>query len=386
MKIFKPVYTIKVGGIDADICGFDSGAIQMASDLLKLRGGGIIQLSEGEFRMNGPVRIYSNIHIVGKGKDTILKKKDGFKSKFLTDVDYCVKDAELEDTSGFAVGDGILILDDKNNNGWTTSTSKIIGKEGNKIYFDRYTNIDYQRIENGMITNACSIIEGIKVENIKISNLAIDGSKSTNYKMDGCRGGAIYLHKAKFCEIENVTVSNFFGDGISWQTTENITLRNTETFGCTGFGLHPGTGSYTSIVEECLSHDNGRDGIYVCWRVKNSIFRNNIFCKNQESGVCIGHKDTDNIFENNKILENGKAGINVRLEPLGSEANNNIFRKNIIVNNGNEIGGYGFLFEMSVSGNIIEENIIRDTGKGVQLVAIETGGECSWLTLKRNKI
>lgn len=375
---------IRVGGSTADICGFNSTAIQMAADVLKTHGGGVIELSDGIFDMMGPVRLYNNTCLKGQGKTTVLKKSEGFSSAFKEDVDYGAFIARLIDTGGFKVGAGILITDSVNSYDWNTSTSKIVAIEGDAIFFDRHTLANYTKGKNGVISNACSLVEAIKADDVKISKLSIDGSKENNFKMDGCRGGAIYLHKASKCTVEDVMVCNYNGDGISWQITEDITVRGTEVSGCTGFGMHPGTGSERTLVENCHMHDNGRDGMYVCWKVKNSIFRNNEFCNNNVNGVSIGHKDTDNIFENNHIHHNGMAGITIRAESEGNNADRNVYRHNTIENNGNGKVGYGFLFETAVEGNVIEENIIRDTGKGRQKTGISCNGGHTWLNLRGN--
>lgn len=386
LKTKDELRIIRVGGSTADICSFNSTAIQIAADALKTHGGGVIELSDGIFDMIGPVRLYSNIHLKGQGRKTVLKKTEGFSSAFKEDVDYGVFNARLIDTGRFKVGAGILITDSVNSGGWNTSTSKIVAIEGDMIFFDRRTLMDYSKEKDGIISTACSLVEVIKADNVKISKLSIDGSKENNFQMDGCRGGAIYLHKASKCTVEDIMVCNYNGDGISWQTTEDIAVCGTEVFGCTGFGMHPGTGSERTLVENCHMHDNGSDGMYVCWRVKNSIFRNSIFCNNNDSGVSIGHKDTDNIFEKNHIHHNRKAGITVRAESEGNNADHNVYRYNTVEDNGNEVDGCGFMFETAVEGNVIEENIIRDTGEGRQKTGISYNGDLAWLNSRDNKM
>ena len=57
---------------------------------------------------------------------------------------------------------------------------------------------------NGIVSNGCSIVEAVGAENVKISDLAIEGNKATNDYINGCRGGGIYIHKSKNCLVENV--------------------------------------------------------------------------------------------------------------------------------------------------------------------------------------
>lgn len=376
--------TITVGGSGADIAGFDSNAIQIAADALK-DCGGVVELSEGIFNISGPVRVYSNIHLSGKGRATVLRKTTGASSGFLQDVDYGVFSAILADAGDFRTGMGVHISDSSSSGGWSVSTSKVTAVEGATIHFDRRTLMDYTRANAGVVTNACSMIEAIKVENVRISSLSIDGGKATNFFIDGCRGGAVYLHKASSCIVEDVVVSDYNGDGISWQITEDISVLKCEAKGCAGFGLHPGTGSARSVVEGCSLHDNGIDGMFVCWRVTNGIFRDNSFFSNGNSGICIGHRDTDNLFEENHIYANGRAGVLIRREADGNKADRNMYRRNTVENNGGAEDGCGFLYETTVEGNIIEDNTIRDTGCGRQKAGIVCcGGSASCLAIKSN--
>ena len=70
---------ITVGGPDADIAGFTSGAIQIALDAVKTRGGGTVKLNPGVYDIIGPVRLSENTSLTGSGKTTILKKCDGLR-------------------------------------------------------------------------------------------------------------------------------------------------------------------------------------------------------------------------------------------------------------------------------------------------------------------
>lgn len=371
---------ITVGGKEADISGFDSNAVQTAADALKARGGGTIVLSEGTFEVIGPIRLSDNMTLTGQGGKTRLVKTAGVSSAFAQDVDYGVSCARVADARGFRPGMGIAIRDGANSGGWLVSTSRILSVEGGTLHFDRRTVMDYTAGMQGTVTNACSIVEAIKAENVKISNLLIDGSKESNFFIDGCRGGGIYLHKASRCRVENVTVRNFCGDGISWQITRDITLAGTEVSGCAGFGLHPGTGSERSLVEGCVLRANGSDGMFVCWRVTNGIFRNNSICSNGANGINIGHRDSDNLFEGNEIRGNGRAGILFRKESEGNRAERNVFLRNTVEDN----GGCGFLFECESAGTVIEGNTVRDTGAGKQLAGIARPGGEGWLSARNN--
>jgi parallel beta-helix repeat protein len=377
---------ITVGGFGSDVPGFTSGAIQIALDAIKTRGGGTVKLNPGTYEMTGPVRLSDNTSLIGSGKETILHKCDGFKTSFIIDADWGMLKAVVKDASGFKIGMGIQLYDDEHNQGWAVTTAMITDIEENVIYFDNRTVNDYIASLNGIVSNGCSIIEAVGVENVKIADLAIEGNKNTNDYINGCRGGGVYIHKSKNCVVENVKISNFNGDTFSWQITENITLSGCEAAYGNGLGFHPGTGSDHSVVENCVSHDNKGDGIFLCWRVQNGIFRNNTIYANGDNGISIGHKDTDNLFEDNHVYENSNQGVLFRNENEQNSGHRNTFRNNIIENNGMINESCGFYIGGETHDIKIISNIIRSTGRGNQSTAIFVGKKCSKISASDNKI
>jgi hypothetical protein len=376
---------ITVGGPNADVAGFTSEAIQIAIDAIKTRGGGIVKLNPGVYKIIGPVRLTDNTSLIGSGKATILQKCDGFRTNFIIDADWEMLKAVVKDVSGFKIGMGIQIHDDKYK-GEDATTAIITDIKDNIIYFDNNTLFDYVASLNGTITNGCSIIEAVGVGNVKIADLVIEGNKNTNDYINGCRGAGIYIHKSKSCLIENVKVNEFNGDSFSWQVTENITVRGCGASNGNGQGFHPGAGSDHSIVENCISHHNKGVGIFLCWRVQNGIFRNNTVYANSDNGISIGHKDTDNIFENNHIFENGSEGVRFRNENEENSGHRNTFTSNIIENNGVAHESCGFYIGGETHDIVIKNNVIRSTGKGNQSAAIIVGKKSSGVTSVDNKI
>ncbi len=377
---------ITVGGPDADIQGFTSGAIQIALDALRTRGGGTVMLGPGVYDIIGPVRLTDNTSLIGSGKETILKKCDGFRTSFIIDADWGMLKAVLKDVSGLKKGMGIQLYDDKHNQGWDVTTALITDIQDNIIYFDNGTNYDYLSSLNGTVTNGCSIIEAVGAENVKIADLVVEGNRNTNDYINGCRGGGIYIHKSRNCTVENVRVNEFNGDSFSWQITENITMKGCEASNGNGLGFHPGTGSDHSVVESCISHNNRQDGIFLCWRVQSGIFRNNTVYENGDNGISIGHKDTDNTFENNHIYRNGSNGILFRNENEENSGHRNVFIGNIIENNGMKRESSGFYIGGETHDIRINSNIIRSSGEGNQSTAVFIGKNSSKISLDGNTI
>jgi hypothetical protein len=377
---------ITVGGANADISGYTSGAIQIALDAIKARGGGVVKLNPGVYDIIGPVRLSDNTSLIGSGAKTILKKCNGFKTSFIIDADWGMLKAVVKDASGFRKGMGIQLYDDEHDSGWDVTTAIITDIQDNVIYFDNNTVNDYKSSLNGTVTNGCSVIEAVEAENTKIADLVIEGNKATNSYINGCRGGGVYIHKSKNCLVENVRINEFNGDTFSWQITENITMKGCEASNGDGLGFHPGTGSDHSIIENCISHHNKGDGIFLCWRVQNGIFRNNKVYANRDNGISIGHKDTDNIFENNHVYENNNYGVLFRNENEQNSGHRNTFTNNIIENNGNKQAPAGFYIGGETHDIKIVNNTIRSTGKGNQETAIVVGKKSSNVTATGNTI
>ena len=377
---------ITVGGPNADISGYTSTAIQIALDAVKSRGGGTVRLNPGTYDIIGPVRLSDNTSLIGSGKSTILKKCDGFKTSYIIDADWGMMKAVVKDASRFKKGMGIQLYDDAHNQGWDVTTAVITDIKDNVIYFDNGTVYDYIAELNGVVSNGCSIIEAVGVNNVKIAELVVEGNKATNDYINGCRGGGIYIHKSKNCIVENVKVNEFNGDSFSWQVDENITVKGCEASNGNGLGFHPGTGSDHSIVENCISHHNTGDGIFLCWRVQNGIFRNNKAYANDQNGISIGHKDTDNLFDNNHVYENGYQGVLFRDENEENSGHRNTFTNNVIENNGVKEEASGFYIGGETHDINITNNIIRSAGKGNQKTAIIVGKNSTKVTAEGNTI
>ncbi len=182
----------------------------------------------------------------------------------------------------------------------------------------------------------------MNAENVTFEDVTVDGNKAENTYLDGCRGGAIYLYNVRNVTVKNCVARNYNGDGISFQISDNVHVVNSESYGQTGYGVHPGTGSANSVVEHCHLHNNGDIGLFLCWRVRHGQFHDNIIEDNGHYGISIGHKDTDNEFTNNTIARNGVSGVYFREETFANSGHRNTFRNNKVLDNGSPKAGYGF--------------------------------------------
>ena len=350
---------ITVGGSNAQIAGFNNQSIQFAIDAVA-KTGGTVKLSPGIYKIKAPVRMKPNVKLVGSGlENTILKRTEGVQTKYIVDADFGELKLTVENTDGFEIGMKVQVTDDENSGCWNVSTAYITDIQDNIIYIDKGLIRDYRSDKNGLVSNASSVIEVLDVENCSISDLTADGNRAENFFADGCNSAGILILRSKNVTVDNVHVKDFNGEGISWQITENVTVKNSEISGSGNTGLHPGTGSPFSTIENNDIHNNDRDGLFICWRVYDSQVSNNKMHDNGRFGICTGHKDVDVVFSKNHVFNNKSDGINLRGEREANAPHNNTFIGNTIENN----VGYGFSVNSKAHNLVLQKNIFKNSAK-----------------------
>lgn len=347
----------------ADVVGSDSVALQKAASLLK--PGDTLSIGPGVYEMHNSLFVPSNVTVRGAAGKTILKKSRGIASALAEDGDYGETYLAVAEPGKFRPGMGIAVLDDKKNSGWDISISTVAAVDGPFLRINPMTLQDYdQEHQHARVTNTFPILCAIDAEKVTFEDIIVDGNRAENAYLDGCRGGAIYLHRVRDITVRNCTARNYNGDGISFQISDNVQVLNCESYGHAGYGIHPGTGSARPLVKGCRVHHNGDIGIYLCWRVRHGRFEDNLIEENGHYGISIGHKDTDNEFLNNLVARNGKSGVYFRQETFKNSGHRNVFRNNKVVDNGDARTGYGFYISPLVNDLVIENNLIEDTRTG----------------------
>jgi hypothetical protein len=169
---------------------------------------------------------------------------------------------------------------------------------------------------------------------------------------------------------------------------EDVSVSNCEAYGNAFHGIHLGTGARRGRVRYNRTHNNGQDGLFLCWRVQEAVYEKNQSWGNDGDGISLGHKDTDNLFLENVISGNGRAGIFFRDETEANAAHRNVFRDNKIEDNGRPgVPGYGVRIEGTTQQLVFRSNFIRDTRKGAaatQQVGISIGPRADYVTCERN--
>ena len=271
---------------------------------------------------------------------------------------------------------------------WFPSVRTIDRIEGQTLYFDRFLHMDYSVEKAGEVFNTFPLIAGYEVEDVRVEELTVDGNRASSETLDGCQAGGIYFFHSKRMTIRNCVARDFPGDGISTQFVEEPVVDNCEVYGNAELGIHLGTGALRGLVRYNRAHDNGKDGLFLCWRVQHARYEQNQSWNNGQDGISLGHKDTDNVFFKNVVSGNGRAGIFFRDESESNAANRNTFSENTVEDNGRPgAPGYGIRIEGATHNLTFTSNIIRGTRKGeksTQPVGIYLGPRTDYIICEHN--
>jgi Periplasmic copper-binding protein (NosD) len=357
--------TVTVGRVGADVVGADNRALQSAVDYIAGLGGGVVDIGEGEYLMRDSLHVRSNVTVRGKKGKTILRKADAAVSRLSLDGDFGEQQITVADPSGFAVGAGVAIWDDKAQ-GFHTTVARITGRRGNTFSIDTPLMADCMVADHATAATVFPVVSGTNIQGASIENLVIEGNKVANPPLNGCRGAGIYLNRGFDTAIRGCVVRAYHGDGISFQQSNDVSVIDCVSEDNTDLGFHPGSGSQRPVVRDNLARRNGADGLFLCWRVRHGLFENNRMESNGRFGISIGHKDSDNLLRGNHVVRNGANGVFFRDEPTGMSPHRNRLEQNVIEDNGRESGTAGIRIRGEPSGLIFENNVIRDTRSGAQ--------------------
>jgi parallel beta helix pectate lyase-like protein len=384
----KALPRVTVGQSNADIVGADNRALQAAVDYVANLGGGIVEIGPGEYLMRDSLHLRAFVTVRGTPGKTVLRKADSVTSALVVDGDYGEEQVTVADAAGFEVGSGVAIWDSKSG-GFHTTVARITGANGNTFSIDTPLNADCMVDNKAKAATAFPVVSGSDIEGARVEHLIVDGNKSMNAHLNGCRGAGIYLYRGFGTVIRNCVVRNYNGDGISFQQSNDVVTEDCTSEGNASLGLHPGSGSQRPVVRGCVARNNGEDGLFLCWRVRHGLFEQNVFENNGRFGISIGHKDTDNLLRLNKVRSNHEDGICFRNESLGMAGHRNRLEENIIENNGLKRDVAGIRVRGETRDLVLDRNVIRDTRAGDQkrqLIGIKLEEKAGPVKLNDNQI
>lgn len=351
---------VSVGQESEDLVGKDNRALQSAIDYIAGLGGGTVEIGPGEYLMRDSLHLRSNVKLVGVKDLTVLKKADSVSSPLAMDGDFGEQQFTVVDATGFEVGYGVAIADERAG-GFHTTVARITGRKGNTFSIDKPLMADCLVSRKAHAATVFPVVSGYDLRNVRIEGLTIDGNKQGSEHLNGCRGAGIFLYRGFGTEIHACAVRNYNGDGISFQQSNDVTVSECLCEGNTQLGFHPGSGSQRPTVRDCVARNNGTDGLFLCWRVRHGLFEDNVLEGNGRFGISIGHKDSDNLLQRNKVRKNGEDGVCFRNESFAMAAHRNRLRGNTIEDNGTKQSAAGIRIRGETGGVILEGNTIRDT-------------------------
>jgi hypothetical protein len=377
--------TITVGPKDADLVGTTEKVIQAAVDCAARRGGGTVRLLPGTYRLRNAVYLSSRIRLVGSGPETVLIKEPSVATKLASDSDWYDQEITLVDAQGFRLGDGICLrAKNPHDGGQTVLKRTLVARSGNRFKLDRPLRENLWLDGEPTASTLFPLLSAENETGIVIEDLALDGNKANNDFLDGNHAGCIWIQDCKDVAIRKVIARNHNGDGISWQVCHDVRVEDCHSHDNEGLGFHPGSGSQRPIIRSNRSERN-QIGIFFCWGVRFGLAENNTIVGVRESGISIGHRDTDNLIRNNSISQSGKVGILFRDEAAEFGPHRNRCEHNRIVDSGPD-DGIGIDVQGRTRSVTLSRNEIRETRKPMSRIGIRIGDKARDITLADNQI
>jgi hypothetical protein len=368
---------ITVGPSGTDIVGADNRAIQLAVDALALRGGGTVRVQTGEYLCSDSVHLRTNVRLVGEGDRTVLRRAPMVIRELALDADIGQQQATPRDATAFRPGMGVMFCGQPGAPGSPARPLTIARVEGNTLYFDDYLMANFEAQSGSLICNYFALIRGYDVRHAQVEGFTVDASADDVSGIEEIRIGGVWLTLCQDCEVRHLKVSGALGDGLLSEPGQRVSFAHCESWGNSHHGLHLGSHSPWSRASHCHLYENGSDGLYLCWGVRESMVRGNEIHHNgfglHRNGLSLGHKDTDNLIEHNRIYANAKHGVCFRKETEGNGAHRNLLRENLIENNGTPAAE-------------VPERFHADPRRELQYAGVFVNGATHDLRLERNQI
>lgn len=381
----RKIEEITVGPSGADVVGTTNRAIQIAIDALFSRGGGVVRILPGEYLCADAVRLRTGIALLGDRDKTILRRGPLVWSRLKLDADTSETQITPTDAARFRPGMGVCTWD--NRSGWVHSDHPLTVTDvrDGVLYLSGHLTSDRLAVEDGLVAAHFPMILAEEADDVVVDGLTVDSRvEDPDGVVSSIRTASVYFWRSRFGTIRNVVATGGVGDGICLsKSSVGCSILDCVAAHNGYYGIHPGSHSAYCIIRNCDIHDNASDGLYICWGIRHSEFTDNRIRRNGwrdlRSGFSIGHKDTDNLIARNEISENAKFGICVRRKTEGNGAHRNLFRDNVIENNGSrpdeladikgrlepwEAAGCGVNVQGVTRELVFDGNTIRETRQG----------------------
>jgi hypothetical protein len=378
--------TVTVGAEKGDLVGTTDRVIQAAVDYVGRRGGGTVRVLPGTYRLRNSIFLQSNVRLLGSGTDSVLFKEPSVTTKIITDGDHWDQEITLADPKGFEVGDGVrLVSKDPYGKGTNIIQRTLIAARGNRFKLDRRLEERFHLEGEPEIATNFALIQCTNVADAGIESIAVDGNKAHNEMIDkgSFDDGSVRLDESNRIVVREVTVRNFYCDGIVWGISHDVLVENCHVHDGARLALHSGSGSQRSIVRgNRMQHS--AEGIYFCWGAQHGLYEKNVI-EDCNYGMTFGHADSDNLIRDNDIRRSGEAGIHFRGGNKAFAPHRNRIERNRIVDSGAEKG-----VAIDINGEtesvIVSNNELRETRKPLSRIGILIGAETRDIRCVDNQI
>lgn len=379
---------ITVGPQQADLTGSNHLALQAAVDYVSALGGGTVRLLPGTYDMRNSLFLRPNLRLVGSGEDTILRKNRCEVTRLIEDLDWYGTAVPVADPGIFEVGGALLLRGvSPHNQAPQIIKNTVVAIEGNRVHLSRDTRHNFWIDTDAEAATLFPVIRGDNVNDILIENLTIDGNRAENENLDGNHGGCVYLQDCDRVTVRDCTLRDYNGDGVSWQVCDDVTVDGCRSLNNADLGLHPGSGSQRPVITG--NTIRGCDvGLFWCWGVKHGLASGNLIEDSGKYGTSIGHRDTDNVLRDNIIRRSGVSGVLFREHPHpGRDPHRNLLERNLIEDSG--LKGDCVAIEMLGASEdvVLRDNRLVDTrrkAKSRQRIGLRVGKGITGLALSGN--
>src|SRR5262245_28877968 len=305
--------SLTVGPANADLVGTTDRVIQAAVDYVARRGGGTVRILPGSYRLRNSIFLQSKVRILGSGTDSVLVKEPSVTTKLIVDGEHWDQEVTLADPKGFQVGDGVrLVSKDPHGKGTNIVQRTLIASRGNRFKVDRRLEERFHLSGDPQIATNFALLQCTNVSDVVIEKLAVDGNRAKNEMIDKGQfdDGSIRLDECNHVTVRDVTVRNFYCDGIVWGISHDVLVENCRLDDGVRLAIHSGSGSQRSIVRgNRVRHC--AEGVYFCWGAQHGLYEKNLI-EDCNYGMTLGHSDSDNLIRDNDIRRSGEAGIHFR--------------------------------------------------------------------------
>lgn len=378
--------TISVGPAKANLVGTDQRVLQAAVDYVASLGGGTVQILPGTYRLRNAIYLRSKVRITGSGEDAVLLKEPSVTAKLAADSDWFDQEITMVDAKGFHLGDGVCLRTRNPHHGGTDIVKRtLVAQSGNRFKLDRALRKNFWHEGETTVSTLFPLLDGDSVTDVAIENLVLDGNRAQNENLDGNYAGCIFLQDSSRITIRNVTARNYNGDGISWQVAHDVAVEGCRSYDHAGLGLHPGSGSQRAVIRSNTMRGNAI-GLFFCWGVKFAVAEGNTIEDSRQSGLSIGHRDTDNLIRQNTIRRSGQVGILFRPERGKDFApHHNRLEANRIEDSGPE-NGVAIDVQGYTEGVTLAHNEIVETRGPAKRTGIRIAADTQGIRLDGNRI